>query len=82
MRFLWDIDKARINEEKHGVSFEEAAELLQGSFAYVQSNMNHEQRVKAVARNRGEYLTVIYAPRGSAIRIISARHASEKERQF
>lgn len=82
MRFLWDIDKARINEEKHGVSFEEAAELLQGSFAYVQSNLNHEQRIKAVARNRGEYFTVIYTPRGSAIRIISARHASDKERRF
>ncbi len=82
MRFLWDIDKARINEEKHGVSFEEAAELLQGSFAYVQSNLNNERRIKAVARDRGEYFTIIFTPRGSAIRIISARHASEKERRF
>ncbi len=82
MRYLWDIDKARLNQEKHGVSFEEAAELLQGSFAFVQSNINHEQRIKAVARNRGEYFTIIYAPRDSAIRIISARHASEKERKF
>lgn len=82
MRFIWDIDKARINEEKHRVTFEEAAELLQGSFAYVQSNLNHERRIKAVARSRGEYFAVIFAPRDSTIRIISARHASDKERRF
>ena len=31
MRILWDKDKARVNEEKHGVTFEEAAEVLAGS---------------------------------------------------
>ena len=28
MDFEWDYDKARINEDKHGVSFAEASEVI------------------------------------------------------
>lgn len=80
MRILWDKDKARINEEKHGVTFEEAAEVLSGDYIEFESNANGEKRSRAVTRIRGEYLTVVYARRGEAKRIISARHSSQKER--
>lgn len=80
MRILWDKDKARINEEKHGVTFEEAAEILVGDYIEFESNANGEKRSRAVARIRGEYLTVVYARRGETKRIISARHSSQKER--
>ena len=40
MRILWDKDKARINEEKHGVTFEEAAEVLSGDYIEFESNAN------------------------------------------
>ena len=63
MRILWDDDKARINEEKHGVTFEEAAEVLSGDYIEFESNANGEKRSRAVARIRGEYLTVVYARR-------------------
>lgn len=82
MRILWDKDKARVNEEKHGVTFEEAAEILAGSCIAFASNANGEKRFRAVARIRGEYLTVIYADRHGTRRIISARHSSPKERQM
>lgn len=81
MRILWDKDKARINEEKHGVTFEEAAEILVGDYIEFESNANGEKRSRAVTRIRGEYLTVVYARRGETKRIISARHSSQKERQ-
>lgn len=81
MRILWDKDKARINEEKHGVAFEEAAEVLSGDYIEFESNANGEKRSRAVTRIRGEYLTVVYARRGETKRIISARHSSQKERQ-
>lgn len=81
MRILWDKDKARINEERHGVTFEEAAEILVGDYIEFESNANGEKRSRAVTRIRGEYLTVVYARRGETKRIISARHSSQKERQ-
>lgn len=80
MRILWDKDKARINEEKHGVTFEEAVEVLSGDYIEFESNANGEKRSRAVTRIRGEYLTVVYARRGETKRIISARHSSQKER--
>lgn len=80
MRILWDKDKARINEEKHGVTFEEAAEVLSGDYIEFESNANGEKRSRAVTRIRGEYLTVVYARRGETKRIISARHSSQIER--
>ena len=81
MRILWDKDKARINEEKHGVTFEEAAEVLVGDYIEFESNANGEKRSRAVTRIRGEYLTVVYARRDETKRIISARRSSQKERQ-
>ena len=80
MRILWDKDKARINEEKHGVTFEEAAEVLLGHCLKLASNAKSERRYIAISRNRGEYLTVAYTERKLATRIISARHSSAKEK--
>lgn len=80
MRILWDKDKARINEEKHGVTFEEAAEVLLGHCLKLASNAKSERRYIAISRNRGEYLTVVYTERKLATRIISARHSSAKEK--
>ena len=80
MRILWDKDKARINEEKHGVTFEEAAEVLLGHCLKLASTAKSERRYIAISRNRGEYLTVVYTERKLATRIISARHSSAKEK--
>lgn len=82
MRILWDTDKATVNEQKHGMTFEEAAEALFMDKATAQSNANGECRFRSTVRIRGEYLTVIYARHEDNVRIISARHASEKEKRF
>lgn len=80
MRYLWDTDKARKNEQKHGVTFEEAAEILAAECTRIPVRSKGESRYLAIARIRGEYLSVIYTVRGESLRIISARHSSRKER--
>ena len=80
MRFIWDTDKALSNEEKHRVTFQEAAEILSSDFTKVTAANKGERRFLGIGRTRGEYLTVVYTERGGTLRIISARHSSKKER--
>ncbi|WP_415913470.1 BrnT family toxin [Paratractidigestivibacter sp.] len=80
MRFIWDTDKALSNEEKHSVSFQEAAEILQTECFRVPVSSKGERRILAIGKVHGEYLSVIYTERNGALRIISARHSSKKER--
>ncbi len=80
MRYLWDTDKARTNEEKHSVTFREAADLLGTNCLKVPVASKGEKRYMAIGRIRGEYLSIIYTDRRGAQRIISARHSTKKER--
>ncbi len=77
--FEWDDEKAEANERKHSVPFDYAAELLQGDYIAFHARVSGESRVKALARDCGEYFVVIYTEREGRVRIISARHATEKE---
>ena len=78
--YEWDADKASRNIEKHGVSFEEAAQLMMGDYVEYKANVKGESRSKAVTRFNGEYFAIVFTRRGKRIRIISARHATAKER--
>ena len=82
MRFIWDTDKALSNEEKHHVTFQEAAEILETDCLRLPIYNRGERRILAINRVRGEYLSIIYTKRGGALRIISARHSSKKERSL
>lgn len=88
--FTWDINKALINYEKHGVSFEEAISVFNDATALVGDDIKHsiqEPRFFRVgAAQSGKLLTVIFTVRRlvsgkETIRIISARKASRKERK-
>ena len=86
MEFEWDFDKARVNQDKHGVSFEDAAkvfldpsriETFDGREVYC------EDRWKTVGLVEIALLTVVYTVRGrddDIIRLISARKADAYER--
>ena len=83
MWFEWDEDKAAGNENKHGVSFEEAAtcfyDPLQVAF-YDPDHSTEEDREILIANSEsGRLLLVVYTLRGEAIRIISARQTTRKE---
>lgn len=80
----WDPRKARINLEKHGVSFEEAANAVDDPFAVVRSDEQHsidENRFLLVGENgAGRTLTVIFTVRAESAWIISARKSTQRRR--
>ncbi|MGH9509455.1 MAG: BrnT family toxin [Terriglobales bacterium] len=82
--FEWDPDKARTNQRKHGVSFEEAATVFFDEAAAVEDDPGHsrhgENRSRMIGRaDTGRVLVVAYCETGDVIRIISARKASRSE---
>jgi uncharacterized protein len=88
--FSWDPQKAISNFEKHGVSFEEAATVFADPEGLDWEDMVHsaaEPRYKRLGTSIGRrVLIIVYTVRRSkdgkdTIRIISARHASRKERK-
>ena len=77
MEFEWDPDKARANEQKHGVSFLEAATCFADEKGVVLSDVAHSAKTELrwffLGRSeRGRVLTVRYTQRGINIRIIGA----------
>jgi uncharacterized DUF497 family protein len=86
MHFEWDPKKATTNHRKHGVTFEEASSALRDSFAATAHDPDHskdeERFVTFGISSRGRLLAVSHTERGNAIRIISARLATNSERQI
>ncbi len=87
MDFEWDAEKALINRQKHGVSFEVAVRVFldQNRLELYDDIEDHiEERWKTIGMVDPVVLVVVYTQRGSEtqrIRIISARKANEKERK-
>lgn len=84
LKFEWDETKAESNEQKHGVSFEEAASVFGDPLALTFSDPDHslgEKRWLTFGVScTDRLLLVAHAERGRAIRIISARKATRHER--
>lgn len=84
LKFEWDDAKAESNEQKHGVSFEEAASVFGDPLALTFSDPDHslgEKRWLTFGVScTDRLLLVAHAERGRAIRIISARKATRHER--
>lgn len=74
VEFAWNEDKAQINIEKHGVTFEEAAEVFFDPFYQLgDATANNEQRNFILGYSIAQrLLLVVYLERGSRTRIISA----------
>ncbi len=86
MHFEWDPKKAATNRRKHGVTFEEATSALRDEFSATAHDPDHsddeERFVTFGISSQGRLLAVSHTDRGSAIRIISARLATNIERQI
>ncbi len=82
----WDDAKARSNERKHGVSFEEAASVFSDWSQVTSPDPLHstdEDRFATIGVSiRDRLLVVIHADREEEVRIISARPATRFERQI
>ncbi len=85
MQFEWDRDKAAKNLTQHRVSFDEAVTVFYDPRSATFNDPDHsvgEQRFITVGySSRGRLLVVSYTERGVAVRIISARRATAKERK-
>lgn len=85
-RFEWDDDKARSNQIKHGISFDEAATVFDDSLARIFDDELHainEPREIIVGHSiKDRLLLICFAERPKEmIRVISARLPTKKERK-
>lgn len=85
LRFRWDPRKAVGNVRKHGVTFEEATTVFGDRLSVTIADPDHsvdEQRFLLLGlSSRGRLLVVAHSERGDAIRIISARRVTRRERR-
>jgi uncharacterized DUF497 family protein len=85
LRFVWDAEKDRENQKKHGVSFAEASSIFHNLPFEVFHDPDHsddeERYLAAGFSDRSRILLVVHCenPTGTEIRIISARKATKKE---
>ncbi|MFM9972837.1 MAG: BrnT family toxin [Burkholderiales bacterium] len=85
MDFEWDEDKAFANEQKHGVTFAEAAEVFGDQLSRSVPDPDHsrdEERFLIFgATAGGRNLVVSYSETEARIRLISAREMTRQERR-
>ena len=83
--FEWDPEKARENEQKHGVSFLEASEVFDDDHSSSVRDPDHstdEDRYLIFGISKqSKYLVVSYTEREDRIRLISARQMTSRERR-
>ena len=83
MEFEWDENKNKSNQEKHGIDFKDAKEVFKDENSKVLQDLRKdygEIRWRIIGKIYGSIISVIYTMRDKAVRIISARKASRKER--
>lgn len=84
LEFQWHAAKAASNEKKHGVTFDEAMTVFADPLAVIFDDEEHsveEPREIIVGHSAtGRLLIVSFTEREEAVRIISARRATRRER--
>ncbi len=87
MEFEWDVTKARSNQRKHGIRFEEAVSVFEDPYHLsIQDRFeNGEYRWQTIGLMYGIVIilvaqTIRFESGHEIIRIISARKADKKER--
>ena len=86
MKIEWDPKKARLNFQKHKISFEEAATAMSDPMAATVIDPDHsitENRyITFGVSDRGRLLVIAHTEEKETIRIINARLASKGERKL
>ena len=82
--FEWDPTKAKSNQQKHDISFVEAATVFFDPLSVTVSDPSHSIEEKRFVITGLSYqrraIVVVHVDRGDRIRIISARLATSSER--
>jgi hypothetical protein len=88
IEFAWDISKARSNQTKHGVSFDEAKTAFLDENARLLDDPDHSDREERFVllgysfQARCLIVSHCYRETDSVIRLISARRATANEEQM
>ena len=86
MQFEWDATKAASNVLKHSVDFDEASTVFADALSATGRDPDHsidEARFLTFGlSSKGRVLAVSHTDRGVAVRIVSARPATRKEKQI
>jgi uncharacterized DUF497 family protein len=86
MKFEWDPEKAKVNEQKHKISFREAATVFGDPLAVTFEDPEYssdENRFITFGQSLKRRLVVVsHTPRKNRIRIINARLMERKERKI
>lgn len=84
--FEWNENKANTSFKKHGVSFEEATTVFGDVLSITINDPLHsidEDRLIIIGHShKNRLVVVVHTERGDKIRIISARPATRRERNF
>lgn len=85
LTFEWHREKAIENLRKHNINFEEAKTVFDDPFSITIADPEYssgEDRYMDIGLSaKGQILVVVYTERGSNIRIISCRKATNVERK-
>lgn len=85
IEFEWNESKASVNLKKHGVSFEEAKTVFDNPLAVIfddeAHSINEQREIIIGSSRRNRLLLVSFSERPDAIRIITARLATRRERE-
>ena len=86
LQFEWDDKKAQSNLLKHGISFEEVTTAFGDMLSITIDDPLHshnEDRLILIGLSEDlKILIVVHIEKRDTIRIVSARKASKKEKQF
>jgi len=84
MEFEWDELKAAANRSRHHVTFDEARSVFNDPLSLTFPDPQHSERehryITLGFSLAGRLLLVVHTDRSGAIRIISARRMTQKER--
>ena len=82
LKFEWDEEKNKSNQEKHKIAFEDAVDIFndEDRIQYG-TTKNGERRFLTVGKAFQALISVVYTTRELVIRIISARRSRKSERR-
>ena len=80
----WDEEKCRGNLQKHGLSFDDAWQVLAGDTITIPDERYDygEDRLITLGRLAGRAVVVVHVDRGEHTRIISMRKANAREQEI
>ena len=88
IKFEWDLQKAKSNKKKHGLTFEEAQSVFYDDLAIQfedQVALSEQSFIMLGRSNQSRTLVVVHCERGEnkeILKIISSRKATKPEQNF